>query len=257
MSQSPDTSLRTIVFTCVTSTICAAALAIAAVGLKGKQDENKRIDKMKNILKAFSVLDEAEKGGSLSDYFEANVEGVVVNLKGEILEDAPPAAKVDYQAELKKAAKTKNDKEPHQARLPVFVLKEDGKPMAYVIPVMGKGLWSTLLGYMSFENDANRVRGITFYSHAETPGLGAEIDAQWFQDNFKKDKKILDKEGRLVGIEVVKGQAADSAKNAEDLSHKVDGISGATITCRGVSDMIKKDLKNYAPYFATLRQEGR
>lgn len=254
MSQSPDNPVKTIIFTCVVAILCSLALAGTAVGLKAKQLENVRVDKMKNILKAFGALDDVEEAGtSVPAYFDANVEGVVVNLAGEVLEDAGSASEIDYNAELKKLG----GDDSYQPRLPVFMLKDEGEVVAYAIPVVGKGLWSTLLGYMSFEANVNDVRGITFYSHAETPGLGAEIDANWFQDNFKDGKKILDQNGRLVGIEVVKGAAADSAKDQEDLSHKVDGISGATITARGVSDMIKKDLQNYAAYFATLRKEDR
>ena len=249
MSQSPDNSLNTIIFTCVTASICAVGLAVAAVALKPQQQENVRVDKMKNILKAFDVLEEAEKSGSIPTYFESNVSGVVVNQKGEVLEDAPPANEIDYQAEFKRAAKEKG----YEPMLPVFTLKKEGEIVAYTIPVMGKGLWSTLLGYMSFEDNLNVVRGLTFYSHAETPGLGAEIDAPWFQGNFK-GKKILNASGDVVGITVVKGKAADVAKDEAQLSHMVDGISGATITSNGVSDMITQDLSNYSGYFSTVRE---
>jgi Na+-transporting NADH:ubiquinone oxidoreductase subunit C len=245
VSQSPDNSLNTIIFTCTTAILCAVGLAIAATALKPRQQENVRVDKMKNILKAFDVLDAAEESGSVSDYFEANVEGVVVNKAGEVVEDAPSASEIDYEAEFKDKTK--------EPRLPLFVLKQEGEVVAYTMPVMGKGLWSTLLGYMSFDKDLNNVRGITFYDHGETPGLGAEIDAPWFQQNFK-GKKVLDESGKTVGITVVKGKAADVAKSDAELSHMVDGISGATITANGVTDMITKDLGNYAAYFASLRE---
>ena len=84
------------------------------------------------------------------------------------------------------------------------------------------------------------MKGITFYNHGETPGLGAEIEKDWFQNNFL-GKKIKDLSGKLVSIEVVKGKSGDNI-------HAVDGISGATITSRGVTDLLKHDLEKYSVY---------
>ena len=243
MSQSPDNSVNTIIFTCVTACICAVGLAVAATALKPRQQENIAVDKMKNILKAFDVLDAAVESGSVATYFEANIEGVVVNEAGEVLEDAPAASEIDYEAEYKAKAK---DSE-YEPMLPVFMLKQEGEVVAYTTPVMGKGLWSTLLGYMAFDADLNNVRGITFYSHGETPGLGAEIvetpfEAQWV------GKKIV-ASGKAQAIKVVKpGNACPTSEE-----HCVDGVSGATITSRGVDAMVEQAVAMYDPYLKSRR----
>ena len=126
---------------------------------------------------------------------------------------------------------------------------------AYAFPIVGKGLWSTLYGYFALEGDLNTVRGITFYKHGETPGLGGEISKPWFQENFA-GKRILDDDGSLVSVSVVKGFAADQYSDPGDLEHHVDGISGATITARGVSAMVKEALEQYEPYFSSIRSQG-
>ena len=122
--------------------------------------------------------------------------------------------------------------------LPIFF---HNKKQVFIIPISGKGLWSTLFGFISMGNDRNTVKGITFYKHKETPGLGGEVDKKWFQNNFI-DKKIF-KNNELVSVKVIKGSVAtlpDADKN-----HAVDGITGATITSKGVSNFLFRDLARY------------
>ena len=90
------------------------------------------------------------------------------------------------------------------------------------------------------------VKGITFYKHGETPGLGAEVEKPWFQENFK-GKKIFNEDGELVSIKVYKSSSGDDI-------HGVDGISGATVTSDGVTNFLKSTLSNYKPYFDRNRQ---
>ena len=100
--------------------------------------------------------------------------------------------------------------------------------------------------HLALEPDLNTVRGITFYKHKETPGLGGEVEKKWFQDNFV-GKKILNNNGELVSVKVVKGKAKELL-SGDNLNHGVDGISGATITCRGVTEFLKNDLHRYKQY---------
>ena len=112
-----------------------------------------------------------------------------------------------------------------------------------IIPISGKGLWSSLFGYFAIDaNNLSTVKGITFYAHGETPGLGAEISKQWFQSNFI-GKEIYSGE-ELLSIKVTKAGLADKSN-----LYEVDGISGATITSRGVTELLKRDLQRYEPYF--------
>jgi len=110
-----------------------------------------------------------------------------------------------------------------------------------------------LYGYFALENDFNTVRGITFYKHIETPGLGAEVDKPWFQQNFV-GKRFIDNEGNLIGIQTVKGKVDESSNESY---HQVDGITGATMTSRGLNEFLLKDLQSYNPYFEQIRKNIR
>ena len=113
---------------------------------------------------------------------------------------------------------------------------------ALILPVSGKGLWSSLFGYFALDlENYSTVKGITFYEHGETPGLGAEISKDWFKSSFIGKEIFLD--NQLISIHVAKAGKADK-KNI----HEVDGISGATITGRGVETLLKRDLLRYEPY---------
>lgn len=127
---------------------------------------------------------------------------------------------------------------------------EDGVE-AYIIPVNGKGLWGMIYGYLALEPDLVTVKGIRFYNHQETPGLGGEIEKEWFTSRFK-GKQIVSDGGEFTSVTIVKGDASNLYEG-EELTHYVDGISGATITGNGVNDFIRADLLKYEPYFKKLR----
>ena len=130
--------------------------------------------------------------------------------------------------------------------LPVFTWTDEGagKPSKYAFPISGKGLWSMLYGYLSLSADLETIAGISFYKHGETPGLGAEIEKTWFLNQFAGKK--LYAEGQPTAFTVVKpgSDLNDSA---------VDGISGATLTGKGVEILIRKDAAAYANYFNSIK----
>ena len=115
----------------------------------------------------------------------------------------------------------------------------------YIIPLLGKGLWGPVYGNLALAGDFNTVTGATFGHDKETPGLGAEIELDFFENQFI-GKKILDENGNFVSIQVVKGGA--QMLPADQQIHGVDAISGGTITSNGVSDMLKSNLENYIGY---------
>ena len=124
-------------------------------------------------------------------------------------------------------------------------LYKDEKENVIILPISGKGLWSTLFGYFAIDsNDYSTVKGITFYKHKETPGLGGEVEAGWFKKQFIDNKKIYNINNELSSITVTK-----AGKVTPGDPHQVDGISGATITSKGVSDFLLRDLKRYQHYF--------
>jgi Na+-transporting NADH:ubiquinone oxidoreductase subunit C len=141
-------------------------------------------------------------------------------------------------------------KSPSRRNLPVFeATKSDSSFL--VIPVYGKGLWGPIWGYLSFQKEKvtaerfphfNTIYGVMFDHKGETPGLGAEINQPFFQIPFR-GKKIFDDKGNFVSIDVVKGGANPSS------THEVDGISGGTITSKGLQAMIDSCLTSYQTYF--------
>ena len=126
-----------------------------------------------------------------------------------------------------------------------------GKLNSYIVPIDGPGLWGMMFGYIALKPDLNSVKGITFYKHIETPGLGGEAEKPWFRNNWV-DKKIFDKNNKFVSVGVAKGKATDSYKG-DELNHYVDGMSGATITGKGITDFVKADLGQFVQYFKKLR----
>ncbi|MCF7800596.1 MAG: NADH:ubiquinone reductase (Na(+)-transporting) subunit C [Candidatus Marinimicrobia bacterium] len=228
-------------FAAIITIVCGVLLASAATLLKPMQQENIQTDIKKNILKAVSLLDTEREYSKLEilDLFDQRMTSIVVNPGGEVLpglkaEDVNPAEEPDL--------------------LPIYLLKDDAdEVLAYCIPIDGKGLWSTIHGYLALESDLITVRGVTFYDHGETPGLGGEISQQWFQDNFT-GKKILDESENLVSVTIAKGQVRDDAKGKE---HLVDGISGATLTGDGINKFLREDLGRYNPYFDKLRNQDQ
>ena len=136
------------------------------------------------------------------------------------------------------------------------------------LPIAGKGLWSTIFGYIALNPDTDSVLGIQFYKHGETPGLGGEVEKKWFTDNFVNHplkqqngeiqyipKKIRDKSGKIVSIKVVKGGVDYSESNTSSI-HQVDGISGATVTADGVTDFLLEDLLRYEKTLDKIRDYG-
>ncbi len=229
-------------FAAVVTIVCSLILASAATLLKTKQLENVALDKRKNILMAFGFDVAGKDGSSINQLFEDKIKPQAIDSEGNEIAglNAKEVEDLNAEEEQKKA-------DPKARQLPIFVLNDKkGNVEAFTIPIQGKGLWSTLYGYLSLEKDANTVRGITYYKHGETPGLGAEVENADWQSQFKQDKKIYEK-GKLVSIAVVKGK--DTTKDP----HAVNSISGATITSNGVTKMLEANLKVYAPYFEKKR----
>ena len=166
--------------------------------------------------------------------FQDFIDGIVVDKAGNLVEgkhpdDLNPDIDVDLYS--------------------VYIKKMNGEVDGYAIPISGKGLWSTLYGYFAVEPDGETVKGITFYKHGETPGLGGEVEKEWFLENYI-GKRFVDDEGNLVSIQIIKGKVDETSTDA---FHQVDGISGATMTTKGVNNFLVKNLQNYEPFFRQIR----
>jgi Na+-transporting NADH:ubiquinone oxidoreductase subunit C len=224
------------VYSVILVVVIAVSLTILAVQLKPAQLENIRIEKMQNILSSVNVpVSEIPKKQVGEVYSKFIITAFGVNNKGEIVEqDENKVFSIELANELKK---------PHDNQvLPVFIAQLENGDSAFIVPLRGKGLWGPVWGYISFKNDFNTVFGATFDHKGETPGLGAEINQDWFKKPFI-GKQIFDQNGKFVSILVLKGKARP------DDVHGVDAISGGTITSKGVEKMLFDNLTSYEAYF--------
>jgi Na+-transporting NADH:ubiquinone oxidoreductase subunit C len=230
-----DSNKATFLFSSAMVVVIAVLLSVTAISLAPYQAKNIRTEKMRNILTSVSIQTETS---DTEKFFNKYItKQIVLNNKGEEMSSDVAAFDIDLKKELDKVKTGKTD----QQLFPLFICNKDGKSF-YIVPVRGKGLWGPIWGYISLEEDMNTIYGASFGHKSETPGLGAEIETEKFQQQFV-GKKILDESGNFVSVEVIKGTTSPT-----DM-HSVDAISGATITSKGVSEMFKNTLINYIPYF--------
>lgn len=224
------------IYSVVMVVVIAVSLTIVAVTLKPFQDDNIRIEKMQNILASVNVpITEIPKKKVPEVYAGFIKTAIGINNSGEVIERDPAKVfAIELSNELKKPVA--------KQILPVFISVLKTGDSIFVVPLRGKGLWGPVWGYISFKNDFNTVYGVIFDHKGETPGLGAEINQDWFMKPFI-GKQIFTTDGSLVSIAVVKGGAKPG-----DL-HGVDAISGGTITSKGVQKMLFDNLTNYEAYF--------
>jgi len=232
-------NLRVLRFAAIVCFVCSVMVSAAAIGLRDRQQANLELDIQKNILKSVGLYEAGATREQVVQTFQEHMTGLVLSTEGETVEGREP---------------TDVNPEEEPGLLPLYQCRVDGVVTSYTFPIIGKGLWSTLYGYLALEADLNTVKGITFYKHGETPGLGGEIEKDWFQQNFV-GKKILSESGDFESVAVVKGKAAEKYSDPAKLEHYVDGISGATITSKGVTEMVARTLKAYEPYFSKIRPE--
>lgn len=231
--------------------LVAAVLTAVALFLKPYQEHNKKVEKITEILTAAGISADATNAmeiyqNSLNEELGINLEGEVVSIyrDGEMQEGEKRPFDVDMKV-LMKQIEDKEAGKDTDPLLPLFHLdKEDGSEV-YVIPVRGKGLWGPVWGNIALKPDLVTIIGASFDHKSETPGLGAEINQDFFENQFK-GKTIMDEEGNFTSVTVVKGGVENSS--TVPLEHGVDAISGGTITSDGVTDMLEDCLKNYVPY---------
>ncbi len=233
--------------------ICALVVSGAAVSLKSKQVENQILDRKTNILAAAGLL---QDGVSVEEQFKA-VEARVINLStGEYSSDV----NVDSYDQIKSAKdpqlSRKLSADEDSAKLirleqyaTVYLVKNEQGLDKVILPIRGYGLWGTLYGFIALENDASTVAGIGFYEHGETPGLGGEVD----NPNWKAlwPGKQVYQDGN-VNIALIKGNVDPSSADA---AYQVDGLSGATLTSRGVTNLVQFWMGElgYKPFLNKLR----
>lgn len=257
-----DSIKKTIFVAVALCLVCSFFVSLAAVSLSDIQRENKRLDMVKNILVAGGLYDPTV---DVQAVYENRVVPLLIELDtGQILNPEDYGMSVGTY-DLKKMA---SDPAFGRAVDPgedianirnrpkyifVYQVMEGDKLQRVILPIYGYGLWSTLYGFVSLDSDLQSIRGIAFYEHGETPGLGGEVD----NDRWKAlwpGKRAFDDAGN-VALSVIKGQVDPKSAKAP---YQVDGLSGATITTRGVHNMITYWLgeKGYGAFLKTLKQGG-
>jgi Na+-transporting NADH:ubiquinone oxidoreductase subunit C len=252
---SNDSTGKTLFVAISLSLVCAVLLSVAVVMLKPVQEANKTLDRKRNILAAAGML---VGGKSVEEQF-THVQTRVVDLRtGKFADEGMDTARYDQR----KAAKDPASSDAltpeqdlgkiyrrEQYSLVYLVRDAHGAIEKIVLPIRGYGLWSTLYGFIALESDANTVAGIGFYEHGETPGLGGEVDnprwkALWPGKQVYRDGKVQ--------LGLIKGTVDASAANA---AWQVDGLAGATLTSRGVTNLVHFWLgeNGFEPFLNKLR----
>ena len=224
----------TLGFMTVVTVVLGSFLSVAASSLKEMQELNVENDSKKNILSCLGYKEDAENPWSpeeIQNIFNENITAIVLDSEGNKTQIDPKTI----------------DAETDENNFPIYISEVDNQIKGYAIPISGKGLWSTLYGFFAIDPDGVTAKGITFYAHKETPGLGGEVDKAWFQNNFI-GKRFINDQGKLVGIKVIKGKADP------DSDYEVDGISGATITSKGLESFLVDDLKKYESFLKNVRE---
>ena len=240
--------------------VCAVVVSSAAVALADRQARNAALDRQRNVLLAAGLADDGERlDAEAVAARSAAVTPVVVTLAtGGVAEDVDPAAFDQRAASIdadRSASAPDNvagiQRLPHEAL--VYEARDGaGRLDLVVLPVEGLGLWGTLYGFVALEGDLRTVRGLTFYEHKETPGLGGEVDNPRWKALWPGRLAFDDELGPAIGV--VKGPAG----SVDEAPYAVDGLSGATITSRGVTNLLRFWLgpAGFGPYLARLRGEG-
>lgn len=225
----------TIVYIVALVVIVGTALAWVATSLKPEQTVNANADKMKQILA--SVHYPQCSNAQVTEAFATHIEGIVVNDEGQRVE-GETAFDVDVANESREA-------DPAKRLLPVYIYTDKAVGTKYIIPLYGQGLWGPIWGYIALDSNGSTVYGAYFSHQGETPGLGAEIEKPEFQNRFV-DKQMF-KDGKFLPVTVVK--AGQHPQGNEDY---VDGISGGTITSKGVAAMLDNCMAPYKAYLESL-----
>jgi Na+-transporting NADH:ubiquinone oxidoreductase subunit C len=252
-----ESTSRTIVVALVLCIVCSLVVASAAVLLKDKQDANKKLDRYSNILAAAGKLDVEL---DIEEQYNRLITAKVVDLDTGLYTDAVDAESFDQLRSAKDPSISVNlSSADDLAKISrrenyamVYLVETDGELDKIVLPVRGYGLWSTLFGFLALENDANTVAGLGFFQHGETPGLGGEVDNPSWKALWPG--KLVYQDGQ-VELQLIKGAVAPGASGAQ---YQIDGLAGATLTSRGVTNLIQFWLgeKGFQKFLSNLRTGG-
>lgn len=253
MAQSNNSIKKILTVAFALCIVCSIIVSTAAVALRSKQEFNQELDRKTNILEVAQLY---ESGMDVNETFESVITPRVVDLRsGEYTDEFDPSTYEGFQARRDPAASRTLSGEKDIAGLTrqenystVYLVGDAEDPEQIILPIRGQGLWGLMRGFLSVEGDGNTIVGITYYEHAETPGLGGEVNNPRWQAQWE-GKEIFDEEGELVpAISLVKGGASGE--------NEVDALSGATLTSKGVTNMLQFWLspEGFGEYLARFRE---
>ncbi|NLN92026.1 MAG: Na(+)-translocating NADH-quinone reductase subunit C [Candidatus Hydrogenedens sp.] len=241
-------------FAAVLCFICSILISAANVGLRERQEINKQLEKQKSVLLAASLIHPGEKANrSQIETLFSNIKSRVVDLStGQILGDVDGDSFDEDNVEETAAPVNQAGIRTMPKQIRIYEVFDGDELSMFVLPIEGQGLWSTMYGFLAIDADTRTIRGLTYYDQAETPGLGGEVvNPKW--TSLWPGRLAYDDTWQPA-IEVVKGAAG----SVEEAPYAVDGLSGATITSRGVTEMIRFWLgdEGYAPLLKQYREDG-
>ncbi|MFI3297320.1 MAG: NADH:ubiquinone reductase (Na(+)-transporting) subunit C [bacterium] len=214
----------TLIYMTIMIVIVSLLLSITSGALKGRQNENIKLDKKKQILSSLPIID-LSTGDAAEIYATTIKEFNILNAEGETVKQLNPVDDFDYRAT--------------EGEFPIYIAEVEGATK-YIIPLNGKGLWGAIWGYIALNDNRNTVYGVFFAHASETPGLGANIVTDNFRNPFV-GKEII-KDGQFASIAIMKvGQKAVG-------QDQVDALSGGTITSKGVEAMLQSSLVDYTAF---------
>jgi len=212
-------------------------LAIAYSALNPLYKANKKNELRSLVLRACGEDTSSFSKEQLKEEFDKKVSFVVLDSSGSLKEGKQDVFKLKDSEQFK-------EKDGLKQCYPIFIYTGDDSAKKYVVQMSGKGLWSTIKSLVALEPDFATIVGFEVTGQQETPGLGGEIEKDYFRERFK-GKKLFEN-GKALKFEVVKPGVVTN-------HHKIDGLSGATMTCKGVTNLVNKDFAVYNKYFSALR----
>jgi len=228
-------------FTAIMTVVIGGILSFTSQVLAPAQKKSIELDTKQSILSAVMTL---EKDDDALAIYSSRIKSMVIDLEGNLIEkDRKGNPIIAEDVNILKNYKMDRDKREY----PVYeYMSEDDstKVEAYILPLYGAGLWNAIYGYVALEKDLNTIKGVSFGHVQETPGLGARIDSKEIQVRYQ-GKTIFDESGKLVSVTMQKGEKKDPSLFG---THQVDGMSGATLTGKGLNTMVKDYLTNYEAF---------
>lgn len=252
-----DSVARTFLVAFLVCFVCSLLVSATAAGLQAKKERDAQLSQYRDVLAVAGLM---TKDAEVAALWDEKIEPRMVKLADGSYTDKVEFESFDqYRAasdpELGREIPSDKDLADIKRRsrfAPIYQVREGDRITQVVLPVHGQGLWSTLYGYIALEPDLRTIAGFGFYEHGETPGLGGEVDNPKWQAQWE-GKKALDEEGN-PRIEVAKGSVDRDDPNAR---YQVDGLSGATATSRGVTNLLRYWLgeDGFGPYLERMREE--